>query len=186
MSKPIGAKEAQLRDLRAQKRVPRHVEMMLGDGAPLACVRLPGEAPVPRTKTKPSNGGVTLAPPIAIQKAIAADLAADQTDAATAAPPMAEEAKQETTMSKKSSKKTVKGNARKPVTAKKTKAPKVDKGESKTQIVARLLQRPEGCTTADALAATGWPAISMPAQAKASGLTLKKEKDGKVTRYRAA
>lgn len=55
---------------------------------------------------------------------------------------------------------------------------------SKLEIVADLLKRPEGCTTAEALAATGWPTISMPQQAKAAGLTLSKEKDGKVSRYR--
>lgn len=57
---------------------------------------------------------------------------------------------------------------------------------SKLAIVVDLLKRPEGCTTKDVLAATGWPTVSMPQQAKAAGLALKKEKDGKVTRYRAA
>ncbi len=57
-------------------------------------------------------------------------------------------------------------------------------GGSKTEIVAALLRRPEGCTTADVLKATGWPAVSMPAMAKAAGLTLRKEKNkGSPTQY---
>lgn len=54
---------------------------------------------------------------------------------------------------------------------------------SKLEIVANLLKRPEGCTTADAIAGTGWPTLSFPQQAKAAGLVLRKEKEGKVTRY---
>ena len=57
---------------------------------------------------------------------------------------------------------------------------------SKLETIVGLLKRPEGCTTKDVLEATGWPAVSMPQQAKAAGLTLKKEKDGSVSRYRAA
>ena len=56
---------------------------------------------------------------------------------------------------------------------------------SKLAIIADLLRRPEGCTTADVLKATGWPAVSMPASAKAAGLALKKEKVDGVTVYRA-
>ncbi len=54
---------------------------------------------------------------------------------------------------------------------------------SKLEIVVGLLKRPEGCTAADVLKATEWPAVSMPQQARAAGLTLRQEKDGKVTRY---
>jgi len=70
----------------------------------------------------------------------------------------------------------------------KTKAHKGNgaKKESKVDTIAALLKRKEGCTTADVLKATGWPSVSMPAQAKAAGLKLKKDKDGKVTRYRVA
>jgi hypothetical protein len=57
---------------------------------------------------------------------------------------------------------------------------------SKLEIVVKLLTRKEGCTAADVLAATGWPAVSMPQQARAAGITLRQEKDGKVTRYWAA
>lgn len=59
------------------------------------------------------------------------------------------------------------------------------KGESKIEMIARLLKRKEGCTTAEVLAATQWPSVSMPQQAKAAGLRLTKEKDGRVTRYHA-
>lgn len=72
---------------------------------------------------------------------------------------------------------TSKSNARTPVKDKGTKLGKI--GE--------LLARKEGCTTADVLKATGWPAVSMPASAKALGIKLKKEKKpGDATRYYAA
>lgn len=55
---------------------------------------------------------------------------------------------------------------------------------SKVNLIGDLLSRPEGCTTADVLAATGWPSVSMPAQAKFAGLALRKEKvKGEPTRY---
>ena len=55
---------------------------------------------------------------------------------------------------------------------------------SKTEIVANLLKRKNGCTAAEVLAATEWPAVSMPAIAKAAGLKLRKDKvKGEVTRY---
>jgi hypothetical protein len=57
------------------------------------------------------------------------------------------------------------------------------KGQTKTALVGQLLLRKEGCTTADIINATGWPTVSVPAQAKAVGLGLRKEKDGKVMRY---
>jgi len=83
-------------------------------------------------------------------------------------------------------KKAAQDNARAP--AKRTGAPRkaaatLSSGKTKNAMVGELLARPEGCTTADILAATGWPSVSVPAQAKAVGLTLRKEKDGKVTRY---
>lgn len=57
---------------------------------------------------------------------------------------------------------------------------------TKTAMVANLLRRSNGCTTADVLKATGWPSVSMPAMARAIGVKLAKEKDGSVTRYRVA
>lgn len=56
---------------------------------------------------------------------------------------------------------------------------------SKLEAIAGLLTRPGGCTVKDVLAATGWPSVSMPAQAKAAGLTLKKEKRDGVWFYTA-
>lgn len=68
------------------------------------------------------------------------------------------------------------GGTRKP------RAPK-DGGPNKREIAADLLLRTEGTTSAEILEATGWPAVSVPAIAKASGLTLRQEKDGRTTRY---
>lgn len=63
------------------------------------------------------------------------------------------------------------------------KVPRQPRGESKADLIGKLLMRPEGCTTKDILEATGWPSVSVPAQAKMVGLTLRKEKVGKETRY---
>jgi hypothetical protein len=54
---------------------------------------------------------------------------------------------------------------------------------SKTALIVEMLKRKDGCTTKEVLAATGWPSVSMPAQARLAGLKLRKEKDGAVTRY---
>lgn len=66
-------------------------------------------------------------------------------------------------------------------------APKVavpSKGQSKTAMVGEMLLRPNGCTAAEVMAACNWPSVSMPQQAKAAGLTLRKEKvAGEPTRY---
>lgn len=62
-------------------------------------------------------------------------------------------------------------------------APRGIRPGSKLEIVVGLLTRPAGCTAAEVLKATEWPAVSMPQQARAAGLTLRQEKDGKVTRY---
>ncbi len=81
-------------------------------------------------------------------------------------------------------KKTAKTRARMPTAAKPANdAPKVVRTGSKLEIVVGLLKRKEGCTSAEILAATDWPAVSVPQQARAAGLTLRQEKDGKVTRY---
>lgn len=57
-------------------------------------------------------------------------------------------------------------------------------GRSKVLLIADMLLRDGGCTRADVLAATGWPSVSMPAQAKLAGLTLQSEKlKGQPTRY---
>lgn len=55
---------------------------------------------------------------------------------------------------------------------------------AKTLKVKALLERRSGCTSAEVKEATGWPAVSMPAMAKACNLKLRKEKEkGKPTRY---
>jgi hypothetical protein len=95
-------------------------------------------------------------------------------------------------MAKKIAKKAAKKTARKsaPKAAKKTaRATKSEGGVrpgSKLETIVGLLKRPEGCTTKQVLQATDWPSVSMPQQAKAAGLTLKKEKVDGVTVYRAA
>lgn len=67
--------------------------------------------------------------------------------------------------------------------AAKAKGPKIPRGE-KTLAVKKLLERKNGCTRAQVLEATGWPAISMQAIAKNCGLKLRKQKEqGKVTVY---
>lgn len=54
----------------------------------------------------------------------------------------------------------------------------------KTLKVKALLERKSGCTSAEVKKATGWPAVSMPAMAKACGLKLRKVKEaGKPTQY---
>lgn len=63
---------------------------------------------------------------------------------------------------------------------------KAVRAESKLATIVGLLKRPEGCTTSDALAATGWPTISFNQQASAAGLKLRKVKEGRITRYFAA
>lgn len=60
-------------------------------------------------------------------------------------------------------------------------------GKAKREIVADLLTRKEGCTTADILSATGWPSVSVPQQARSSGLVLRTQKmPGQPTRYWAS
>lgn len=66
--------------------------------------------------------------------------------------------------------------------AKRPRAPRAG-GPSKASLAADLLRRPEGATTKEILELTKWPAVSVPAIARSAGLTLRQEKDGKVTRY---
>jgi len=68
--------------------------------------------------------------------------------------------------------------------ARPAKAARPPRGPNKRDLVAGLLARPEGCTGREILDATGWPSVSVPAQAKASGLKLRTEKvAGGPTRY---
>jgi hypothetical protein len=57
---------------------------------------------------------------------------------------------------------------------------------SKLEIISKLLHRKQGCTRKEVLVATGWPAVSMPDQARQLGITLKTEKQDGVTRYWAS
>jgi hypothetical protein len=77
--------------------------------------------------------------------------------------------------------------AHKPGKAKAAKAKGAKKSGTKLEMIVALLKRKQGCTTKDVLDATGWPAVSMPQQAKAAGLKLRKEKaKGEPTRYYAS
>ncbi|WP_099863752.1 DUF3489 domain-containing protein [Pararhizobium haloflavum] len=61
--------------------------------------------------------------------------------------------------------------------------PRERTGPTKREIAAGLLMRPEGATSKEILEATGWPAVSVPAIARASKLSLRTEKDGRASRY---
>ena len=91
--------------------------------------------------------------------------------------------KKERAMRKSSA--TTKSKARTAVKAAATKAAKPGE-KTKVELIADLLRRKSGCTTKDVLAACNWPAVSMPQQAKAAGIKLRKVKEGKITRYFAA
>lgn len=54
---------------------------------------------------------------------------------------------------------------------------------SKAKLVGDLMMRPEGVTSAEAIAATGWPSISLPQQAAACGLTFTARREGRQVRY---
>lgn len=193
----IGPKEAATRALREQKAVECRIDH--DDPTPgtvskdMCAVCTPRKRGTPRSEKRREGGdpGVTLAPPIAIQQAIAKDFADEQSTAPVQSEEQAPQPQQETdAMTTKRSKKAATAKARSgksktPKTGKKSKIGAPREG-SKLAIVGKLLARPEGCTTQDVLKATGWPSVSLPQQAKALGVTLKKEKDGNVTRYRAA
>lgn len=58
--------------------------------------------------------------------------------------------------------------------------------QSKTEQVGMMMRRKEGCTTAEVLALTRWPSVSLPQMARANGVRLRKEKKpGELTRYYA-
>lgn len=57
---------------------------------------------------------------------------------------------------------------------------------SKVHLVGELLRRPEGVTQAEALAATGWLKISMPAVSRVCGIPFTLQRTGRITRYYAA
>lgn len=82
------------------------------------------------------------------------------------------------------SKKAAKAKARTPAAPRTAPAPgNGPRPGSKVALVAGLLTRKQGCTAADVKEACDWVAVSMPAQAKAAGLTLRQEKIDGATRY---
>lgn len=96
-----------------------------------------------------------------------------------------QETEVKTTKKKPAGKKPSAKPARKPVGAPPARAAKEGgiRPGSKLDLVADLLKRKEGCTAAEALAITGWPALSFNQIAKSARLRLRKEKQGKITRY---
>lgn len=54
---------------------------------------------------------------------------------------------------------------------------------SKAHVVGELMLRPEGVTGREALAATGWPSISLPQQAQICGLAFTTQRMGREVRY---
>jgi hypothetical protein len=77
-----------------------------------------------------------------------------------------------------------KKKAAKKVATKKSNGASTGARGEKTLKVKALLERKSGCTSADVKEATGWPAVSMPAMAKACGLKLRIEKvKGKPKQY---
>lgn len=63
-------------------------------------------------------------------------------------------------------------------------APKAARDGSKLETIVKLLTREQGCTTAEILEVTDWPTVSVPQQARAAGLKLRKVKEkGQPTRY---
>lgn len=92
---------------------------------------------------------------------------------------------------KKGATKKAKVSAKKPAKAKAARsgarAAKVEgvRPGTKLETIVGLLKRPGGCTAKEAMQACDWPSVSMPQQAKAAGLKLRKEKVGGVTRYSA-
>lgn len=124
----------------------------------------------------------------AVTKESVMSAAVETVDVATSKPPKPKKTakpklpKVEKVLAKKAPKK---ASAKKPAADAPVAESKVRRG-SKLALVIWLLTRGEGCTMADITSATGWKTMSFPQQAKAAGLTLRKEKDGSVSRYFAS
>lgn len=159
----IGPKEAAQRDLQAKKLSRAH-EMMLEDGCPPKCLRT-GPGPKLKRRDDERSAGVTLAPPIAIQKAIAAEFAEDETETTNApAQPAAQQEEPMMTTSKimkilkkdQKAKKTAKPKRAKASTPKAASTSKENTGNgtSKKATVIGMLQT--GATMDALTKATGW------------------------------
>lgn len=170
-------KEQQLRALRESRADPTEIPTFLKRGHPECVVKTSKPAPGPRAATQ---APVPAAPVTAKEPKGPAPVPAP----APEHPAPAEPTKETSTMRTKTNQRASKAKARTPVKAK----AKTSSGKSKIDTIAALLKRPGGCTSKDVLKATGWPAVSMPAMAKAAGLKLKKEKPkgAKETIYSAA
>lgn len=170
MTTKIGPRERALRELRSEA----------GDETT--------SAPTPKQKRAKAVAPVASSPGDDLSQAQAAEVStasvATEAQPASSTPPENSEVKD---MRKSTSKKAARAKARTPVKGKTAKKAKATNGESKMSIISKLLNRANGCTTADVLEATGWPSVSMPAMAKALKVRLHKDKEkGKATRYRAA
>jgi hypothetical protein len=162
---------------------------------------LPVEAIIPPADRKEAWKGKKLTKPQAMKppakdedpatKALRKEMAAAEEKKKAERFARLKQLKQETAV-KKISKKTpapkAKASGKAPKKATKASAAKEPHSDgvrpgSKLEVIVGLLTRPEGCTTAEILAATDWPSVSVPQQAKAANLKLRKEKDGKASRY---
>lgn len=176
-----------------------------GLGIPDFCRRAPGEKPAPvvlRTVAKvpyagketPEETAALKAPPVNVSavkqfaSAGAMRKALKNSSAPKVAPKAAAIAKPA-----KVAKATAKPEPKAKVATKPAKAAKVapkakakpaSNGKTKLELITALLLRKSGCTNADVLEVTNWPSVSMPQQAAAAGLKLRKEKKpGSPTRY---
>ena len=73
--------------------------------------------------------------------------------------------------------------AKKTRKAKATANARTPRAGTKLEIIKRMLNRKNGCTAKEVMAACEWPAVSMPQQAKALGIKLKTQKIGRTTHY---
>ena len=162
MAQKVGPKEKANAALRGRKLSRAH-ELMLEDGVPEACLRFPDDKPKTAIKPKPANGGVTLAPPLAVQKAIAADLADEGATPKTPAPPAVD--RQETDdmnrkTKKTATKKSAKGKSRTAVKGKTSaRADGLREGSKQAQMLDLALD-PAGVTEAAICKKLGWEKCS--------------------------
>ena len=158
MTQKIGPKEMAQRELQKGK-LSREHQMMLDDGCPKELLRT-GSGPKRKPATKPDQG-VALAPPLSVQKAIAADLADEPTEAP--APPVANN--EEGQMAKKPKKTAAK---RKPAAKKtpKAAAPKTASGKKGVPAtdIAAFICRDGGASMAELVAEFGIEAHPMRAK----------------------
>lgn len=164
----LGPREQQLRDLRS--------------------VRPPGKIlPAPQSERKVMAVAVSPVPPASPGPTQEEPTMETQTTAAGAATGKKAAAKSKAKRAsapKKAAKKKAAAKRSVPSKAASKRGEKLAK-TTKLALVSELLQRPDGCTTADVLKATGWPSVSMPAMAASAKLKLSKSKVDGVTRYTA-